>query len=36
MNRAPTGVEYLAFKRKGAVHCARAAEPQYPDKLIDT
>ena len=36
MDRAPTdGLEHLAFKRRGAIHCARADEPQYLDKLID-
>ena len=31
MNRAPTDdeVEHLAFKRRGAINRARAAEPQY-------
>ena len=37
MNRAPTdALEHLAFKRRGAIHCARDDEPQYLDKLIDT
>ena len=29
-------LEHFAFKRRGAIHCARADEPQYLDKLIDT
>ena len=37
MNRAPTdGLEHLAFKRRGAIHCAGADEPPYLGKLIDT
>ena len=37
MNRAPTdGLGHLAFKGKGAIHCARGDEPQHLDKLIDT
>ena len=37
MNRSPSdALEHLAFKRRGAIHCARDDEPQYLDKLIDT
>ena len=36
IHRAPAdGLEHLAFKRRGAIHCARAGVPQYLDKLID-
>ena len=37
MNRAPTdALEHLAFKRRGAMNCARDDKPKYLDKLIDT
>ncbi len=37
MDRAPTyGLEHLALKGRGAIHCARPDEPEYLDKLIDS
>ena len=35
MNRDPTDGLELAFKRRGAIYCTRADEPQYLAKLIN-